>query len=183
MPISFGTSTSVIGLPALSGAPVGWPPYKGLAAAAAAGPASQASGLVERSSPPSHLSAATATPPAIATPRITSAAVFIVRCFMLCFIMVSSLKRRFLRLITPSARDLAASVERTCDQRGRDQDRADDDDGGVALDPGQRQPVLQQLNHDQADDGSPDRPNPAENAGAAENHGGDDVEFVAASHV
>src|SRR5258707_4397625 len=59
MPISFGTSTMVISLPDLSAALVGRPPSYALAAAgAAAPPASQASGLVGRSSAPSHLLAA-----------------------------------------------------------------------------------------------------------------------------
>src|SRR5271166_74832 len=60
MPISFGTSTSVISLPARFGGLVGWPPSYGFDAGAAAASAPQASGLVGRSSAPSHFAAALA---------------------------------------------------------------------------------------------------------------------------
>src|ERR1700734_3716956 len=76
MPISFGTSTTVISLPDLSGALVAWPPSKGLAAAGAAAPlASQASGLVGKSSAPSHLLAAFAPPAANDSANIAAAVV------------------------------------------------------------------------------------------------------------
>src|ERR1700684_1616872 len=65
MPISFGTSTMAISLPALSGALAAWPPSYGSAAAGPVPPlAAQASGLVARSSAPSHLLAAFAAPAA-----------------------------------------------------------------------------------------------------------------------
>src|SRR5208283_4293079 len=87
MPISFGTSTRTISLPALSGGLVGWPPSYFMGAAAAAPPASQASGLVGRSSPPSHLPAAFAALAANARATIVAA----VLVSNLAFILGSSL--------------------------------------------------------------------------------------------
>src|ERR1700728_1420474 len=88
MPISLGTSTTVISLPALSGALAAWPPSYGLAAAGSAAPlASQASGLVGRSSAPSHLPAAFA--PLAANARATIVAAVLVS--NLAFISGSSL--------------------------------------------------------------------------------------------
>src|ERR1700729_2433395 len=76
MPISFGTSTMVISLPDLSAAPAALPPSNGLAASGvAAPPASQASGLVGRSSAPSHLPAAFAPPAANERANIAAAVV------------------------------------------------------------------------------------------------------------
>src|SRR5580658_8092342 len=91
MPISLGTSTRVISLPALSGGLVACPPSYGFAAAGAAAPlASQASGLVGRSSAPSHLLAALAPPAANA--RATIAAAVVASSFA--FISISSLECR-----------------------------------------------------------------------------------------
>ena len=59
MPISFGTSTTLIVLPLRSGAPAAVPPLYGMDLAAA-GVASQESGFVGRSSPPVQAEAARA---------------------------------------------------------------------------------------------------------------------------
>src|SRR3954454_5200183 len=60
MPISFGTSTAVIGFPLRLAAPLGCPPSYGFAATAAAAPPPQASGFTGSSSAPSHRPAAMA---------------------------------------------------------------------------------------------------------------------------
>src|SRR5579871_5857033 len=84
MPISFGTSTTLISLPALLGGFVGWPPSYFTGAAGAGAPAPHSSGLVGKSSPPSHLLAAFA-PVAHAASAIAAA---VVRRY-LAFIMAS----------------------------------------------------------------------------------------------
>src|ERR1700733_1799786 len=180
MPISFGTSTTVISLPDLSGALFAWPPSKGLAAAgAAAPPASQASGLVGRSSAPSHLLAAFA-PPA-ANDRANIAAAVVVN--KLAFIFDSSLDAAIGGVGPPKAPCSVAAAEGTCDQHRKNKRDADDDDCRVALDARQRQPILEELDHREADQGAPDGAGAAENAGSSQHDRGDHVELVAAPHI
>src|SRR5208283_129982 len=81
MPISFGTSTMVISLPALFGGLVGCPPSYFTGAVAAAAPVPHSSGLVGRSSPPSHLLAAFA--PAPQTDSAKAAAAVVMRYFVI----------------------------------------------------------------------------------------------------
>src|ERR1700689_1697085 len=113
MPISFGTSTTVISLPALSGALAAWPPSYGLAAAgAAAPPASQASGLVGRSSAPSHLLAAFAAPAANDKANNDAAVVVNKLVFITRLLPRCRLVRRWSFEI---ARSIAAALKRTRD--------------------------------------------------------------------
>src|ERR1700692_2012349 len=165
MPISFGTSTIVIFLPDLSGALVAWPPSNGLAAAgAAAPPASQARGLVGRSSAPSHLPAAFAAPAANDKANIAAAVVV----NKLVFIFDSSLDAAIGGVGPPKAPCSVAATEGTCDQHRKNERDANDADCRVPLDARQRQPVLEKLDHREADHGAPDGAGTAENAGSSQ---------------
>src|SRR5208283_901619 len=91
MPISFGTSTTVISLPALSGGLVGCPPSYFIGAGAGGAPIPHSSGLVGRSSPPSHLAAAFA--PVAQTDSANAAAAVVTR-YLDVIVMFPSLLRR-----------------------------------------------------------------------------------------
>ena len=119
---------------------------------AAAPPASQASGLVGRSSAPSHLPAAFAAPAANDKANIAAAVVV----NKLVFIFDSSLDAAISGVGPPKAPCSVAATEGTCDQHRKNERDANDDDCRVPLDARQRQPVLEELDHREADHGAPD---------------------------
>src|SRR5262245_25689007 len=176
MPISLGTSTSVMSLPVLAGALVGWPPSYALAATVPA-PPSQGSGFTARSSAPSQRSWASAVPASNAMPK---AAVNVLNMLASppygCFVIFCGDRLR-------STLAGAAALNEVGEEYRKDQHGSDHDDRGVTLDAGQCQAVLEQLDEDEADGGADDGADPAENAGAAEHHRGDDIELEAGAHV
>src|ERR1700735_5385589 len=131
MPISFGTSTMVISLPDLSAAPAALPPSNGLAASGvAAPPASQPSGLVGRSSAPSHLPAAFA-PPAVSDKANIAAAVVVSKLTLMSILPRCRSQRRWcLRM----HRSVSATLKGTRDQNRENERDPNDDDCPVPLD-------------------------------------------------
>src|SRR6185503_1998415 len=180
MPMSFGTSTSVISLPARSGALVAAPPSYGFDVILPA-PPSQGSGLVGRSSAPCHLSAAKA---GAANALARSATLRILSIFSVLPLAKTKFTRsRRRRRRLSSAVATAPVLKEIGDQDGKDQHRPDHDNGGVALDAGKRQPVLQELDKGEAEHRAADRADAAENRRAPKHDRGDDIELQPGSHV
>src|ERR1700742_2959838 len=96
---------------------------------------------------------------------------------LLCCSRFSALKN------SKSTAALATPLKRTRDKRRQDEHGADDDDRRIAFDARQRKSVLNQLDHHKADDRAPDCAEAPKNTGPAETARGDDIEFVADTHV
>src|SRR5262245_6473306 len=78
---------------------------------------------------------------------------------------------------------VAVAAEEIADQDRQDQHDADHDDRPVALDAGEGEPVLQHLHEGEPQRRAEDGPAAAEDRGAAQDHGGDDVELEPGAHV
>src|SRR6267378_1470875 len=78
---------------------------------------------------------------------------------------------------------VAVTAKEVADQNGTDEDEADHHDRAVPLHAGQGQPAPEGLDQGESEDGPQDGPLAAEDAGPAENDGGDDVEFEPGAHV
>src|SRR5438067_5342451 len=78
--------------------------------------------------------------------------------------------------VTVTAKEIA-------DQDGTDEHEADHHDRAVPFHAGQGQPAAESLDQGESEDGPRDGPLAAEDAGPAEDDGGDDVELEAGAHV
>src|SRR4029079_13098794 len=103
--------------------------------------------------------------------------------------MLLALHVQAFTLLTAAARTLpfystvCILAKHVAQQDRADENGADHHDRAVALDAGQSQTVLQRLHQDETEQRPDDRAASADDAGAAERHGGDDVELEARAHV
>src|SRR5712664_2137645 len=78
---------------------------------------------------------------------------------------------------------VAVTAKEVADENRTDEHEADHHDGAVPFHAGQGQPAAECLDQSESEDGPQDGPLAAEDAGPAEDDGGDDVELEAGAHV
>src|SRR5207245_2800576 len=144
-----------------------------------AGVASQASGVVGRSSPPVQAAAAMAG--LVASENVTAITNAARSMMGHSFVWDTNRFHCGENILSVSA--VAVTAKEVADENGTDEHEADHHDRAVSFHAGQGQPAAEGLDQGESEDGPHDGPLAAEDAGPAENDGGDDVELDPGAHV